>query len=112
MRSRFRKLLEGSTPLPWKDWIEYRGARRSNIIARRDNPAESIGSVNVNDSSLIVAAVNTLPIFLSIAAAAKATLSYQDYSCGCDIEVGFVCGPCALSDALSALDYIEQTDEI
>lgn len=66
-----KRLEARATKGPWKDWIEYRGARRTNIIARKDDPLHSIGSVNVNDSEFIAAARNALPALLRVVEAAR-----------------------------------------
>jgi hypothetical protein len=57
------KLLEleaRATPGVWKDWIEYRGEKRTNCIALKEDPGHLIGSVKVNDSEFIVEMRNSI----------------------------------------------------
>lgn len=66
-----KQIAEKRTPGEWKDWIEFRGAKRTNVIALKDKPEHWIGSVNVNDSDFIAMAANNWDKLMAVVEAAK-----------------------------------------
>ena len=72
MLAELRRLLDASTPGPWRDeMMQGKGVTLTAIIAGRPNPDDLrvIGSTLAhNDARVLIAAVNALPALLDAAA--------------------------------------------
>jgi hypothetical protein len=71
MQAELRRLLDASTPGPWRDeMMQGKGVNLTAIIAGRPNPDDLrvIGSTLAhNDARVLIAAVNALPALLDAA---------------------------------------------
>ena len=101
MLAELRRLLDASTPGPWRDeMMQGKGVTLTAIIAGRPNPDDLrvIGSTLAhNDARVLIAAVNALPALLDAAAERDrlARLLDEPRRSGCAVEIaGVRIAPC------------------
>lgn len=100
---RLKDLNAKRTKGVWRDWIEFRGAKRSNVIALANDPSKSIGSVNVEDSEFIAELANSADDLLAIVEAAK-VLNFD--------QMQHTVNPCPVCNFKNALQKFEAANGI